>query len=76
MSDAVEIPYFYHYYEKSKGPFLNLFELSLEEAQDLFPTFSPLVNDNREYRRQIYTFEEIVKLIQKYQFSDEKVRKI
>lgn len=144
--------YLYHYYEKSKGPFQNLSDLSIEEAQqildeikardevfaakrydgylerrreleevarniflskggrpvrntphymvvgecrwleawykeygyvkihiskfnlntvsfsygDLFPTFSPRVNDGKEYRRNVYTYEEIVRLIQKY----------
>ncbi|MGM1048082.1 MAG: hypothetical protein ACQEXX_18335 [Bacillota bacterium] len=152
MSDAVEMNYLYHYYEKSKGPFMNLSDLTLIQAQnvldklkresdvmaahrndeylerryeleqiarnifiskggkperkvphymivgecdwlntwysegesikihisklkiealsfsygDLFPTFSPRVNDGREYRKQIYTYEEILKLIQKY----------
>lgn len=33
---------------------------------DLFPTFSPRVNDGKEYRRQIYTYPEILELINKY----------
>ncbi len=33
---------------------------------DLFPTFSPRVNDGREYRRQIYTAFEIQGLIARY----------
>lgn len=33
---------------------------------DMFPTFSPHVSDGREYRRQIYTYDEILKLIEKY----------
>ncbi|AIQ53514.1 hypothetical protein [Paenibacillus sp. FSL R7-0331] len=33
---------------------------------DLFPTFSPKVQDGREYRGKVYTSSEIVTLIQKY----------
>jgi hypothetical protein len=33
---------------------------------DLFPTFSQRVNDQKEYRRQIYTQSEIVGIIEKY----------
>ena len=38
---------------------------------DLFPTFSPRVNDQKEYRRQIYTLSEIVGIIEKYGFPQE-----
>lgn len=33
---------------------------------DMFPTFSPRVTDNKEYRKQIYTFNEIIKIMEKY----------
>ncbi len=33
---------------------------------DSMPTFSPLVNDGKEYRRQVYTYEEILQIIDKY----------
>ena len=33
---------------------------------DLFPTFSDRVTDNREYRRQVYTLNEIEQIISKY----------
>ena len=33
---------------------------------DLFPTFSDSVKDGREYRKQVYTFDEIKLLIKKY----------
>jgi hypothetical protein len=144
--------YLYHYYEKSFGPFRNLSDLSIEEAQsildrikkenttfaahrfdgylqrrqeleqmakgiliskggkpqrlvphymvvgecdwlktwytdgdfvriplsefdistlsfcygDMFPTFSPRVTDGREYRGQVYTYNEIQEVIKKY----------
>ena len=38
---------------------------------DLFPTFSPRVNDQKEYRRQIYTLSEIVGIIEKYGFPQD-----
>ncbi len=33
---------------------------------DMFPTFSPRVTDNKEYRRQIYTYHEILGVIDRY----------
>lgn len=33
---------------------------------DSMPTFSPSVNDGKEYRKKLYTYEEILKVIEKY----------
>lgn len=33
---------------------------------DSMPTFSPLIDDDKEYRKQVYTYEEILKIIEKY----------
>ena len=33
---------------------------------DSHPTFSPRVNDGKEYRKRLYTYEEILKIINKY----------
>lgn len=33
---------------------------------DMFPTFSPVVQDDKEYRNNVYTYEEILILIDKY----------
>jgi len=33
---------------------------------DSMPTFSPIINDGKEYRRQVYTYDEILKMIDKY----------
>ena len=33
---------------------------------DSMPTFSPLINDGKEYRKQLYTYDEILKIIEKY----------
>ena len=35
------------------------------------PTFSPLVTDGKEYRRKVYTYEEIIKVIEKYGLPQE-----
>ena len=33
---------------------------------DSHPTFSPRVNDGKEYRKKLYTYDEILKIIDKY----------
>lgn len=33
---------------------------------DSMPTFSPLINDGKEYRRKVYTYGEILEIIDKY----------
>lgn len=33
---------------------------------DSHPTFSPRINDGKEYRKQLYTYDEILKVIEKY----------
>lgn len=33
---------------------------------DMFPTFSPRVQDGREYRNTVYTYSEILRIIDKY----------
>lgn len=33
---------------------------------DSMPTFSPAINDGKEYRKKLYTYEEILKIIKKY----------
>ncbi|MCR5148896.1 MAG: hypothetical protein K6C35_08010 [Eubacterium sp.] len=33
---------------------------------DSMPTFSPLVNDGKEYRKTVYTYDEILNIIEKY----------
>ena len=34
---------------------------------DSMPTFSPRVNDGKEYRKKVYTYEEILSIIEKYE---------
>lgn len=38
---------------------------------DSMPTFSPLVTDGKEYRRKVYTYEEILEVIKKYGLPQE-----
>lgn len=38
---------------------------------DAMPTFSPLVNDGKEYRKKVYDYEEILKIIDKYGLPQE-----
>lgn len=35
---------------------------------DMFPVFGPRGDDSKEYRKQVYTYEEILKVIDKYGF--------
>ena len=48
----------------------NTYTLSFSYG-DLFPTFSDRVNDGKEYRRQVYTFEEILDVIRRYGLPQE-----
>lgn len=38
---------------------------------DSHPTFSPRVNDGKEYRKKLYTYDEILKIIDKYGLPQE-----
>ncbi|MCR5368597.1 hypothetical protein [Eubacterium ruminantium] len=38
---------------------------------DSMPTFSPRVNDGKEYRKKVYTYEEILSIIEKYGLPQE-----
>ena len=33
---------------------------------DSMPAFSPLINDGKEYRKKLYTYEEILDIIHRY----------
>ena len=39
---------------------------------DTFPTFSPNVNDGLEYRKTVYTYDEIIGIIEKYGLPQDK----
>lgn len=38
---------------------------------DMHPTFSPIINDGKEYRKKIYSYNEILKIIEKYGLPQE-----
>lgn len=38
---------------------------------DMHPTFSPIANDGKEYRKKLYTYPEILQLIEKYGLPQE-----
>ena len=38
---------------------------------DSHPTFSPRLNDGKEYRKKLYTYDEILGVIQKYGFPQD-----
>lgn len=38
---------------------------------DSHPTFSPRVNDGKEYRKKLYTFDEILEIIAKYGYPQD-----
>ncbi|RKM55925.1 hypothetical protein D6853_09340 [Butyrivibrio sp. X503] len=38
---------------------------------DSMPTFSPRVNDGKEYRKKVYTYEEILAVVEKYGMPQE-----
>jgi hypothetical protein len=35
------------------------------------PAFSPTINDGKEYRKKLYTYEKILKIIEKYGLSQD-----
>lgn len=52
---------------------INEFDLSTLSFTygDMHPTFSPRVNDRKEYRKQLYLYKDILKLINKYGLPQE-----
>lgn len=57
-------------YENSRHLAIPIDEFDLSTLSftygDMLPTFSPRVNDGKEYRRQVYLYDGILKLIEKY----------
>lgn len=39
--------------------------------KDSHPTFSPRVNDGKEYRKKLYTYDEILGIIEKYGYPQD-----
>ena len=38
---------------------------------DSYPTFSDLVNDGKEYRKKLYSYDEILEVIEKYGYPQD-----
>jgi hypothetical protein len=57
-------------YIKINVDYLNTEEISFSYG-DLFPTFSDGINDNKEYRKKVYTYNEIKEIIKKYGFPQD-----
>ena len=65
-----ECPWLLTWYENGdyiKIP-INEFDLSTVSFTygDTFPTFSPKITDNHEFRNKVYLYDEILKIIEKY----------
>ncbi|HCC51747.1 MAG TPA: hypothetical protein DEQ30_06535 [Porphyromonadaceae bacterium] len=65
-----ECPWLASWFEKSDYVKIPIDEFDLNTVSftygDTFPTFSPHVTDELEYRKQVYTYEEIINIIKKY----------
>jgi hypothetical protein len=63
------------WYENSNYIKINIENINKAEISftygDLFPTFSEKVKDNKEYRKNVYTYDGIIKLINKYGLPQE-----
>jgi hypothetical protein len=68
-------PWLLSWYHEAEHVKIPLASFSVETTSftygDLFPTFSPRVTDQREYRRQVYTLPEILNLVQRYGLPQE-----
>ncbi len=65
-----ECPWLATWFEESDCVKIPIDEFDLNTVSftygDTFPTFSPHVTDGFEYRKQVYTYEEILRIIEKY----------
>lgn len=71
-----ECPWLITWYEQADYIKIPIEEFNMRTVSftygDTFPTFSPNVNDDLEYRRTVYTYEEIIKIIEKYGMPQDK----
>lgn len=63
----------YHYFDESTGPFRNLSDLEPHEAENILNDirlqdkgFASNFSDAKPYRRQVYTFDEILHVIEEF----------
>ena len=65
-----ECPWLQSWYEDCDYIKIDTSDLDLRTVSftygDSHPTFSDKVNDGKEYRKKLYTYEEIIKIIDKY----------
>ncbi|MBQ7926826.1 MAG: hypothetical protein IJ335_11115 [Lachnospiraceae bacterium] len=63
-------PWLSTWYENSAYVKIPIEEFDLRKVSftygDSMPTFSPTINDGKEYRKKLYTYEEILEIIEKY----------
>ena len=63
-------PWLYSWYEQPEFIKIPVEEFDLRTVSftygDSMPTFSDRVNDGREYRKKLYTYDEILEVIAKY----------
>ncbi len=70
-----ECPWLRTWYEEPEVVVIPLEKLDTRKISftygDSMPTFSPRVNDGKEYRKKVYTYEEILEIIEKYGLPQE-----
>lgn len=68
-------PWLYSWYEQPAFIKIPIEEFDLKTVSftygDSMPTFSDKVNDGRKYRKKLYTYDEILKVIDKYGLPQE-----
>ena len=71
-----ECPWLASWFEESAFVKIPISEFDLKTVSftygDMFPTFSPNVNDGMEFRNTVYTYDEILKIIEKYGLPQDK----
>ena len=71
-----ECPWLATWYEQADYIKISINEFDMKTVSftygDTFPTFSPNVTNDMEYRRTVYTYDEILKIIEKYGMPQEK----
>ena len=71
-----ECPWLATWYEQSDYVKIPVSEFDLQTVSftygDTFPTFSPNVSDGMEYRNTVYTYEQILLIIEKYGMPQDK----
>jgi hypothetical protein len=70
-----QCPWLSTWYENSAYIMISIEEFDIETLSftygDSHPTFSPRVNDNKEYRKKLYNYVEILAIIEKYGLPQE-----